>query len=586
MKSQFLAGTRRLWAVLAIVAGLSTVCPATAAPFEKSLPADSLVFFNIANVSDLKTRVSETSLAHLFHDEAMKPFVDGLASEVQVLLDTVEQLTTISVNEMLSLPTGQVSLAVQLDTENPNALPAIYFLADCKGKESSLKDIIGKITTFAEENGIAKEMVGDLTVYTAGDPAQRQQVCYGIKGSVLLLGNDPEGMGKVVASLDAGADESLGASEKFSAFRDRAGGTGQIELYVDLTKAIEYAADQGQPEFSMAVGMLGLNAFDSAGISIVFGEDDNDSCLQLLVNTRGTSPLFNLLKMPAKPIKPETWVPADTVGYTSFNWDVDTFYDTLVGMINAVQPGAMEQVEAMLAGPDPNNPLLNIKNDLIGPLGNRISVVTDYIVEDNTPNPRILLAWELENSAKLTELFDRLMALAGGALPLETKSVNGNTVYTFPLGDLVAAQMPEGQMPFKLGVFGFTITKTHLMLATHVELLDKCLNSSGGGLAEAEHYKMLAAKMPAEVSLLGITRTDEEAKASWGYIKSGKLAELLRSGLEAQPDVGPYLSSIVDALDGSNLPEFEKVAKYFVPSGSYAIMDDKGIIYKSFVPKH
>lgn len=585
MKSQFLAGTRRLCAALAVVIGLSYACPATAAPFEKSLPADSIVFFNVANVSELKTRISETSLAHLYHDEAMKPFVEGLMGEVQVLLDTVEQLTTISVSELFSLPTGQVAVAVQTDTENPEAMPAVYFLADCKGKESSLKDIVGKITTFAEENGIAKEMVGDLTVYTAGDPAQRQQVCYGMKGSVLALGNDPEGMGKVLSSLDAGSDEALGSTERFEAFRDRAGGAGHVELFVDLSKAIEFASDMGQPEFSMAVGMLGLNAFDSAGVSVTFGEDDNDTCLQLLVNTRGTSPLFNLFKMPAKPIKPEPWVPADAVGYTSFNWDVDTFYDTLVGMINAVQPGAMEQVEAMLAGPDPNNPLLNIKNDLIGPLGNRISIVTDYIVEDDTPNPRLLVAWELENSAKLTELFDRLMALAGGALPLETKSVNGNTVYTFPLGDLLAAQMPEGQMPFKLGVFGFTITKTHLMLTTHVELLDKCLNTSSGGLGETETYKMLAGKMPAEVSMMGISRTDEEARASWGYVKSGKLAELLRSAMESQPDVGPYLSSIIDALDGSNLPEFDKVAKYFVPTGSYAIMDEKGLIYKSFAPK-
>lgn len=583
MNIRLYAGSGRLAARAVLTAAMTLVTASAvfAAPFEKALPKDSVVFVNMPNVSMLKTRISETSIAKLFQDEHMKKFVDNLTGEVRLLLDTAEQITNISVPEILSLPTGQVSVAVKVNPGNPNGIPFVYFLADCKGKEDSLKEILGKISTALEENGISKEMVGDIAVYKAAD----QQVGYAVKGSVLAIGNDPESMAKVLENLGSGSDDSVGSSERFAAFRDRAGGTSQVEVFVDLSKAIEMASDLGQPEIATAVAMLGLNAFDSAGITVNFGEHENDEEIQILVSTKGSSPIFNLLKMPAKPIKPEPWVPEDVVSYISFNWDVDLFYTTLIEMVNAVQPGAMEQVEAMLAGPDPNSPLLNIKNDLIGPLGNRITLITDYVVEESTPNPRILIAWELENSAKLTELFDRLMALAGGALPLETKSVNGNTVYTFPLGDLVTAQLPEGQMPFKLGVFGFTITKTHLMLTTHVELLDKCLNNSKGGLAESDAYKTLAAKMPAEVSMMGVSRGDEQARASWDYLKSGKLAETIRKAMESQAEVGAFLGGIIDALDGKELPEFEKVAKYFVPSGSYAIMDEKGVIYKSFTPK-
>lgn len=577
----------RLWARAALVAAL-VLAPATAvvaAPFENAIPSDTVVFVNLPNVSQLKDGVGQTNIAALFQDEAMKPFVENLMGEVQLLLDTAEQITSISLTEILSLPTGQLSVAIRADAENTEALPYVYFLADCKGNEEKLKEIVGKIVSALEENGLAKEMVGDASVYSVGDAELRQQVVVLVKGSILAIGNDPESLNKVVENAESGSDDSLGKSERFAAFRDRAGGVGHAEVYADLVRSIEFASDMGQPEIATAVAMLGLNAFESLGVSISFGEDGNDHSMQVLVNTRGTSPIFNLFKMPVKPIKPEPWVPADILTYGSFNWDVDTFYETLVGMVNAVQPNAMEQVEQMLAGPDPQNPLLNLKNDLIGPLGNRVTFISDYVVEESKPNPRILLAWELEDSQKLVELFDRLMALAGGALPLETTSVNGNTVYTFPLGDLVAAQVDESQMPFKLGVFGFTITKTHLMLTTHVELLNKCLNQSEGGLVETEAYKMLAAKMPAEVSLMGITRTDEEAKMTWNWIKEGKLAEMLRTAMESQSEVGAFLGGIVDALDGSNLPEFDAVAKYFIPSGSYGIMDDKGFKYMSFTPK-
>jgi hypothetical protein len=577
----------RLWARGAAAAALvlSLATSLVAGPFENAIPSDTVVLVNMPNVALMKERMGQTSIANMLNDEAMKPFVDNLMGEVQLLLDTAEQITSISLTEFLSLPTGQVSMAVRMDAENSEAFPFIYFLADCKGNEEKLKDIMTKITSALEENGLSKEMVGDVSVYAIGDAAKRQQIAMAVKGSLLAIGNDPESMNKVIGSIESGSDESLGKSERFMAFRERAGGTGHMEIYADLVRTIEFASDMGQPEIATAVAMLGLNAFESLGVSALFGEDDNDHSVQVLVNTKGTSPIFNLFKMPAKPIKPEAWVPADVAGYGSFNWDVDTFYETLIGMVNAVQPGAMEQVEAMLAGPDPQNPLLNLKNDLIGPLGNRISFINDYIVEESTPNPRFLLAWELENSQKLTELFDRLMTLAGGALPLETTSVNGNTVYTFPLGDLVAAQVDPSQMPFKLGVFGFTITKTHLMLTTHVELLNKCLNTNSGGLAESEIYSTLAKKMPAEVSMMGVSRRDEDGKATWTYLKSGKLAETIRTAMESQSEVGAFLGGIIDALDGSNLPEFEKVQKYFIPSGSYAIMDDKGVKYMSFTPK-
>lgn len=583
MNSQWSAGHGRYCLGALVAATLATAFAANliAAPFEKSLPKDAVVLVNIPNVTELKAKIGETNYAEMLHDEAMKPFVDNLTGEVTLLLDTAEQITNISVPEIFALPTGQVSVAVKLNPDNPQGVPHVYFLADCKGKEDSLKDILSKISNALEENGISKETVGDISVYAAGE----QQIGFAVKGSVLAIGNEPESLASVLETLEAGSDDSVGATDRFAAFRDRAGGASHVEVFVDLVRGIELASDMGQPEVATAIAMLGLNAFDAAGITFSFGENDNDMEAQVLVTTKGSSPIFNLFKMPAKPIKPESWVPADVVGYTSFNWDLELFYNTLIEMVNAVQPGAMEQVETMLAGPDPNNPLLNIKTDLIGPLGNRVTLVTDYVVEESTPNPRVLIALELENADKLTELLDRLMALAGGALPLETKSVKGNTVYTFPLGDLVAAQVPEGQMPFKLGVFGFTITKTHFMLTTHVELLDKCLNTTDGGLVESDAYKRLAAKMPASVSLMGVSRDDEQGRASWDYFKSGKLAEAIRQAMESQDEIGAFLGGIIDALDGSNLPEFEKVAKYFVPSGSYAIMDEKGIVYKTFVPK-
>src|SRR5690606_2775133 len=95
----------------------------------------------------------------------------------------------------------------------------IYFLADCKGNEEKLKEIIGKITSAVEENGIGKEQVGDASVYSFGDASKRQQLAIVVKGAILAIGNDPESLNKAVSSIEGGSSESLGKSARFQAFR-------------------------------------------------------------------------------------------------------------------------------------------------------------------------------------------------------------------------------------------------------------------------------------------------------------------------------------------------------------------------------
>src|SRR5690606_33044853 len=104
-----------------------------------------------------------------------------------------------------------------------------------------------------------------------------------------------------------------------------------------------------------------------------------DILSQSMLVTKGQTPVFNLFNMPAKPTKPQNWVPPTVASYSTFHWDLDLFYNTLSGIIDGFLPGAMQQAEIMVSSfPTPDNPFItSIKGDIIGPLGNRISTVTD-----------------------------------------------------------------------------------------------------------------------------------------------------------------------------------------------------------------
>lgn len=574
-----------LWAVAIVgVAG-------AAVPFEKAVPDDCVAFVNVANVNKLKETLGQTRALQLFKDPAMKPFVDGVTGEITKLLDMGQQLTGIAIGDIFTIPTGQTALAIKLAPGEPTSIPFIYFHCDVKGKEKEAKELFSKLASTAEEQGIAKQTKGDVTIFSFGENKPRQSVVYAFTGTILTIGNDADSVFASVKALEGGLPKSLADSPRFQEFRKEAGGSGDVEIFIDVVRALEVAGEVAGAEIGSTISVLGLNTLQSAGVTFSVGKNDLETSGSLLLLVKGQSDLLNLINLPAKPIKPEPWVPENVITYTSFNWDLDKFYETLTKIVNAQMPGGLAQVEAMLAGPDPDNPIVNIKKDLIEPLGNRLTIVTDLHdskeMKDGKPVPpvsRTLIAWELQDSERLKGLIDRVMQLAGGALPLQDKMVKGTKVYFFPLGDLLAAQMPDQELP--LGVVGFAISKTHFFLATHVELLDKVLEFDGkAGLAENADFQKIAAKFPASPSLISFTRTDEATRPLYQLVKSGALAKAIRAQLEQRDEIAAFLGGIVDSLEGKNLPEFNTVKKYFGPSGAYAVMSEKGIVLTGFTVK-
>ena len=573
----------------AMVLGLAFVFTATtvprifAAPFEQALPDDCIVFANVANVKQLKSELADTSIMRIANDPAMRPFVDKLKSEFSQLVGMAQMATGVNAAELLDLPSGQISFGLRM-AEDPEEPPFLFFLADVTGNERQVQGLLDRLVAVMEQNGVEKRSDGAVTAFSKGPPEPRKQFCFAIQDGVLAMGNDPQALKQTVAALGNGRGDSFARNPRFQAFRQQTGKKVDVEAFVDIRNILGIVEkSQPNPQAGMAMQMLGLNAFQAAGFGVDFGAGEFESTLQLLLTVDGKSPLMSLFNMPAKAMKPESWVPEDIVSYSSMNWDVDLFYTTLSNLVNTVSPGMMAQVEVI--GPDPANPILDIKNDLIGPLGNRITFLGDMTDEGPVPTSRMLIAWQLDDSRRLQALIDRALALAGGALPLEEKMVKGNKVYTFPLGDLLANQMPDPSMTIPVGTVGFTVTATHLYLASHVEILDRVLNAEGLALGESTGYRMVASKFPSTTSMIQYVNAAQQMRSTWQTVKSGQLATLLKQSLSQQPQAEVMLGGIVEALNGENLPDFGAIEKYLRPSGSYGIMDERGIRIFQFTLK-
>ena len=298
----------------------------------------------------------------------------------------------------------------------------------------------------------------------------------------------------------------------------------------------------------------GLSRFQYAGLSFSVAKGPFDTMGHFLLVTQGRPLVFNFLQMPARKLEPEAWVPADVTGYYSLTWD-DTFLGNfLVGLGGA----------AFLPG-----------------LNDRLTIITDLTDSQGILIPRVLLAWEREKlpngDAAIKKIQSLLLANApiDGVKTEERIQPDGLKIYVRDYGQELQKMIGPGE-PVPVGKVSMTATKTHLLLTTHEELLEKVLDYRGAGLSQNRDFQAVAKHFPKECSLIAY-QAPRQHRLLFQALKSGKLAEVYRENSTSR-----LLDGLIEMLDGNLLPEYDSVEKFFTPSGGFAIMDDSGFRYTHF----
>lgn len=583
MKQRTITGRRALAAVLLALCTLSTAS-ALGASLESAVSADCFLFVKAANVKDLMEKQKQTHLGRLWYSPEMKPFVSRLTNECDKLFDLIKQESGIDVAEAAAIPQGEIMLAVGMIPNQDE--PYIHLAANVEGKEDAVNGLLEKLQGVLEKEQMERSTQGALTVYSKND-RPGQQVCYTIKEGTFVFGNDPGTLNQFVNGLSGGVDSPISELESFQAFRSQSGGPGDIEAFVNLSKIVSLVLQEAPPQAANVVQSLGLDQFDTAGVSYSVQKGDYDAIGNVIVSTRGETPIFNLFNLPAKATRPQQWVPESASGYSTFNWDLDLFYNTLSGIVDGFMPGGMQMIDIQVSQfPSVDNPFItSIKDGIIGPLGNRLTTVSDLGENNGKTVSRTLVAWELDQPAKLQRLLENVLALVGQIF--EPKEIKGVTVYTFNLGDLIAMRAPNQDAMIPVGVVGFTVAKGHLLIASHVELLDKVLNAQGAGLGESADFRRLAQLFPPQTSGFSYTKGSAQGKLAWDFFKSGQGEKLLRQMIASveDDDAAELLSGFASAIGGDNLPEFTEVQKYFASSAGYTLMNDRGLRLVQFTLK-
>jgi hypothetical protein len=586
-----------LWALI----GYCVVSAPAAAqtPFAELLPEDSLAIVRISNFAKLREGVAETQLGKLIAEPAMKPFIDSVLESIEELGVEFQKEAGLSFKELIALPHGEVALAVLAPDdedaeEGEEPTPGVIVLLNVGPNVKKSRELLDRMTAkLVEEEDYEKEVEEvqgtEVTTLTPGDDADEsaQDVVWCVRDSVVIVAN-----GDVVADVlgrwDGGADETLAKRAAYQRVLQRTGEEAQIHFYVDLPSIanlvsgqLPFGAIDQNPQAEQIFKLLGFDSFRAIGGSVAFGEGAFDTVVKLMVHYE-TPPrgLTRAIHFAETALEPEKWVPADVISYSTVNFSFGELFGVIDEIVEQFQPGGVSAVlQAVLAAQGVD---FDVKREFITPLGKRVTFISDFGKPGDLDSQRLLFAMALNDGDVIAATLTKLLAFAG---PLVSRrEFKSHTIHevTVP-AQLMAAAGQGGDIdpnapPVKLGI---CVAEGQLFIA-HATLLEKVLLHAGEkrpGLAGTPKYKAIARHLPAEAGGIGFSHNEEEVRAAYAMLKAGKVKEAIAGSL---PIDAEWLTRLADALDGSNLPDFDTIKRYLTDQGMYITADKDGLMFVQF----
>jgi len=610
-------------ALVALAAGSPQVGRAGSfVPSETIFPVTTRAWISVANPQELQASFDRTHYGQLLKDPVMKPFVDSFRAQLRSAGRQRLGKLGLTLEDLEKVPGGEIALAV---IEPAPATMASILLVDTTGHDAETKALLERVEKRLLEQQATKAApaAAGMTVFNLppepeAPGARPRQVAIVSNAGVLVVGDSPAVVGQVVAALAKGLKDSLGSLPAFQAVVARCGGrvpaaAAPLRWFVDplgfakLSQAANPPREKRKgPDYVAILGRQGFDAVKGAGGVVFFDDGSREAQHHTLVYAPplpGREPFatdrFDLaarmLHFPnAERIEPPRWVPRDVSSWVAMQWDIANAFASAEPLVDDIvgEKGVFDDVIASLKE-DPDGPQIDVEKDLVASLGTRVSVLGDYTTPIDVDSERLVIAIEAKDAEKVAATVAKSMATdpdmhklesdghviwemidRSAAIPkLEVETPGGAIAHADDESDphhhrKRLREREEKLLPHS----AVTVAHGHLLIASHRDFLERVLAASAGegGLATAADYAVVTGEMkklfPGPSALRSFGRADESVRPAYEMLRKGEMPKsksVMGQLLNAALGDGKDGSVRTQKIDGSTLPDFELIRKYF-----------------------
>ncbi|HXT58940.1 MAG TPA: hypothetical protein VN699_09895 [Pirellulales bacterium] len=613
-----------VWVGLALAVATAQAAP----PSDSLLPAATKGYVSIPQVQALVDSFRQTQLGRLLDDPLMKPFGDDIRRQIKQKWSQSHSKLGLSLEDLEGIATGELSLAV---VAVPRGRAALAVLVDVSGKEDEAQATLAKVEGELKKQGAKSTLqtVGGVKLTVLESPPKGEQkepnrAVYFLHDGLLGASDHLAVASEIAKRVTGGKADTLAGVEAYKAVLERCesdkatDAEPHVRWFIDpigLAEAMRTWQDRrhrGDTDYLKVVKSQGFEALKGIGGLVNFSVGNYG----VLHRTAAFAPppyelAMRMMVFPnGGDFKPQPWVSNELATYASFRCDLlnafdrfDTLFDEVYG-----EPGVWQDTLDSIKN-DPNGNRIDLRQDLVAHLGQRVTIVTDYKLPITPNSQRSLIAIEAKDEKALARAVEDTMKndprvkqrklgeqvvweiLAEDEPTLELDVQDADASGKEPDADAKGgAAAPTGTPNSAV-----TVAKGHLFVSSHIELLEKVLADLDPEqqLAEGEGYRLVEAEFSKlgarQTCAQGFAKTDEQYRATYELFREGRLPE-------SDTFFAKFLNLLLGEekegvtrkprLEGGKLPPFEEIRRYLGPAGSFVTAEPNGWYVIGFTLGH
>lgn len=593
---------RHIIAQTLLVAGLLLASSAAAQAARPAaadiLPDYTVAYARVTDVHEVKDKFGETSIGKMLNDPQMQPFVAGVWTAITDSVAQVEDRVGMSLEEVLSIPQGEVAIAFVPQEEGPLAFVAFIDLGDNPAAARKAMETLEELAT-GDGATLDSQKYKDTKLNIIN--GRRGPLVYCEQDQTLLLSNRTEALEDVIENWDGLREDPLSQSQKFVTIMSSSRGTKdeppQLFWYVDPIETVRTIASgsTGSGYLLAFLPVLGLDGVKAVGGSHIMATEDFDSISHLhIMLERPRNGVLAMIAPQNADTDPEMWVPADVTSYMTVNWDVEKSYNALETLYDSItgEGKLAEDIDRVI-----NQRLkINFQTEIIDNLDGRFTLVQWYEPPARINSQGTMVAAKVRDPAAARKTLESIVANfleSDRGLTVDRHELGTATYWTFvppdrPLPDdmddarrrrIERARRMRPEPTF--GVMG-----EYIFVADRPGLIEKALLTQSSGdqrLADDLSYKLMLSKLKRQAGERSISAISfhkpEQSLRMWYDLAA---ADTTKEFLSNRSEDNQFFGNLQQQMEQNPLPPFSVLSKYLAPSGGIWINDDTGVHYIAF----
>ncbi|GAB6185544.1 hypothetical protein [Thermopirellula anaerolimosa] len=594
---------------------------------ETMFPDHTRGFLAISNLPDLRDHIQQTQLGQLLQDPALEPFVQDLRAQVEARFDGIRSRLGIRLDELESIVTGGLGIAVLYsDADSQAGLAAVLEIA---GKRTETQGVVDRVIRDVRDQGgstTAERIAGkEVTIVTLPEDERRgvRRVVFHLDDRYLVAADSTATIEGVLKRMGGDSAATLAQQKAFARIMERCaedaeGGVPQIRWFIEpfgytaaVRSAIPPERRKRERRLAEALKAAGFSALQGIGGFVDVAVEPYELIHRTFVYAPG--PLEKSAKIFSFPNSKEfttpKFVPRDLATYATGYCDVLNAFDNVGPVFDQTigegEEGVWQDVLDSLKN-DPTGPQFDLRNEFFVHFGRRIVVFTQYELPITPTSERVLVAVEVKDADAAAKALDKMFQhearferrehngrIIWEGLPEEKKELPGLNLEGIPgVGESEAPAEEESSPIFPNA--SLTVYDGYLLIASHYDYLVALLNRDQAreSLERNPEYLTVMERIEKlggeEACLKSFSLTDEAYRPTYELIRQGKMPE-------SQTLTGRLLNSLLapepgkpreQRIDGSKLPDYEVVRRHLGPAGLFGKAENDGWFLKGFtLPK-